>query len=261
MVSRTSLTESVRAFRWAQVRDGLAERPDLLAVRDERGRNWLHLACAAPLAGARDSLDSIALADLLLDLGLGIDEPAFTEGAWQATPLWFCISRGRNLPLAARLLGRGCTPDFCLYAAVWNGDLAAIDLLIRHGARVDDDSAEGVTPFFEAIGWSRFEAAGALLAAGADPDFRDAKGRTALHLMLKKGSAAGHFEMLIAHGARGDIEDAEGRTAIDILRRKKDPVWCGIAERLVANGPRARNRAMARSFSLQAPRTNGDDHG
>jgi uncharacterized protein len=179
--------------------------------------------------------DSLLIATHLLDIGLGLDDPAFTEGAWQATPLWFSIARGRNLLLATFLLERGCTPEFCLYAAVWNEDLEAIALLLRHGALVDDRSTEGETPLLGAVGWSKFGPAEALLKAGANPDVQDRNGRTALHLMLRKGSGARHFEMFAAHGTRGDIADAEGRTAIDIMRRKKDPIWRDIADRLVAN--------------------------
>ncbi len=101
MVSKTSLRETVRGFRWDQLRADLAARPDLLSVRDDRGRNWLHLCRATP-GGSAES--SIRTADLLLALGLGLEDPAFTEGEWQATPLWFAISRGRNLALAEHLL-------------------------------------------------------------------------------------------------------------------------------------------------------------
>jgi len=234
MVSKTSLTDNIKAFRSAEIRTSLAEKPDLLSVRDDRGRSWLHLLCASQPKDDYDAQASIEIAAHLLDLGLGLDDPAFSEGAWLATPLWFSISRGRNLALAKFLLRRGCNPNYCLYAAVWNEDLASIALLLGHGALVDDDSAQGVTPFVEAIGWSKFAPAQALLEAGADPDRRDGKGRTALHMMLKKGSAPTHFEMLVTHKARGDIRDADGRTAIELLRRKRDPIWHAIADRLVA---------------------------
>lgn len=48
MVSRTSLTESIRRHRPDEVRDGLAGKPELLGYCDERGRSWLHLACSEP---------------------------------------------------------------------------------------------------------------------------------------------------------------------------------------------------------------------
>ncbi|WP_163078698.1 ankyrin repeat domain-containing protein, partial [Acinetobacter baumannii] len=78
--------------------------PDLLGHRDERGRSWLHLACATPGTG-------VAMADLLLGLGLALDDAAFTEGAWRATPLWFAVARGSNHPLAEHLLACGADPN------------------------------------------------------------------------------------------------------------------------------------------------------
>lgn len=229
MVSKTSLREDVRAHRWVAVRDGLAARPELLGVRDERGRGWLHQAAMAPPG---DTADSIRIADLLIELGLGIDDAAFTEGEWQATPLWHAISRGRNLALAEHLLKRGANANFCLFAAAWNEDRAAIRLLLEHGADIEEGAARGDTPLLGAVAWSKFGPAEELLALGANPDQRDAHGRTALHLMLRKGSAPEHFAMFVRAGARGDIPDAEEQTAIALLRRKRDPAWHRIAEQL-----------------------------
>jgi hypothetical protein len=231
MVSKTSLAESVRAFRWREVGEGLAARPDLLHAVDDRGRNWLHHCCRSPLAG-RDPAASLRLADLLLDLGLGLETPAFTEGEWRATPLWFAISWGRNLPLAEHLLKLGSTPLYCLFAAIWNEDRAAIRLLLEHGAPVDESIGAGETPLLGAVAWSRFGPAEELLLAGADPNARNAKGDTALHLMLRKGSAIEHFRLFARHGARGDIEGAEGRTAAQILRKKRDPAYRALADAL-----------------------------
>lgn len=231
MVSRTSLTETVRRHDWRRLGEDLAARPDLLGVRDERGRNWLHLCCATP---AEDPDDSIRTADLLLGLGLGLEDAAFTEGTWRATPLWFAISRGLNRPLAAHLLKLGSTPKYCLFAAVWNHDRETIRLLLAHGAEVDEDTSPGETPLLGAVAWSRFGPAEELLAAGANPDFQNPKGDTALHLMLKKGSALEHLELFARFGARGDIADAKGQTAAAILRRKRDPAFRALADRLAS---------------------------
>ena len=39
MISKTKLNALVKEFRWKEVDQALAESPDLLSVRDERGRN------------------------------------------------------------------------------------------------------------------------------------------------------------------------------------------------------------------------------
>ncbi len=231
MVSKTSLLDSVRGFRWQEVREGLDARPELTGVTDERGRNWLHHCCGSPLDG-RDPADSIRTADLLRQRGLGLDAPAFREGDWQATPLWFAIGRGQNLALAGHLLDLGANPNFCLFAAAWNHDRAAIRLLLARGADIEEGAARGETPLLGAVGWSRFGPVEELLIGGADPDARNAKGLTALHMMRGKGSAPGHFAMFVRHGARGDIPGPDGRTAIDILRRKRGPAWRAIADQL-----------------------------
>ena len=234
MVSKSQVKELVRAFRAEALAAALAAKPALLASRDERGRNWLHLCCATPIDEGRTAAASIETADLLLASGLSLDDPAFTEGAFQATPLWHAISWGRNLALAEHLLKLGACPEHCLFAAAWNHDRAAIRLLVAHGATVDGSSSPGETPLLGAVRWSRFGPAEELLEAGADPDFRDPAGMTALHYMLKKGSDIAHFRLFARFGARGDIPDADGRTAADILRRKKDPEFRRLADALAA---------------------------
>jgi ankyrin repeat protein len=233
MISKTGMTELVKRFAWRDVARGLDENPKLLGHRDERGRNWLHLCAGVDVARHRKlkASDSIALASLLIDRGLGVNTPAFTEGEWQATPLWYAIARGRNRKLAEFLLERGSTPAHCLWAASFNGDYDAMRLLVAHGANPNARHPEG-SPFMGAIKWSRFEAAEVLLDLGADIDERDDHGMTALHYMLKKNSPVAAFRRLAARGARGDIPDASGRTAIEILSRKRDPAFRTIAAQL-----------------------------
>ena len=231
MASKTALAEAVKAFRVEAVEAALDQTPRLIEVRNERGRNWLHLCAMTPAKGPSKRARSIALADLLLGRRLGLDEPAFTEGPWRATPLWHAIAFGRNLALAEHLLKLGCDPNHCLFAAAWNRDVAAIDLLARHGA-VIDEPGEGGTPFLGAVGWSRFDCAQALLRHGAAVDAQDEHGRTALHLMLRKGSDKAHFAQLLAHHPRGDIPDKDGQTALEIMRRKRDPDFRRMAAQL-----------------------------
>ncbi len=233
MASKTRMTQLVRALDVAAVLADLQARPDLLSLRDERGRTWLHLTAGLEVGGdAAKEAATVELASALLDLGLDIDDAAFVEGEecgpdeFRATPLWYAISRGRNLTLARYLLGRGCSPDYCLFAACWNNDVEAIRLVRAHGAPLSP------RVFVEAVGWSRFAGAEELLRQGADVDAIGPDGRTALHMMLKKDSPIEAMRMLARHGARGDIPGPDGRTAVDILRRKKDPAYRALADEL-----------------------------
>jgi len=232
LVSKTAIHRFVREFRWKPLEAGLAERPGLLRVRDERGRNWLHLCCSVnPKPRGLPLRASLKTADVLLAAGLGLDREAFREGSWKATPLWFAIARGENLALARYLLKRGADPNHCLWAAAYHDDVPAIRLLVAAGAEVDPVT-EDSTPFLHAVQTSRFRAARALLDLGADIDFRNSRGMTALHYMLKKNSDEAHFRMFVRYGARGDLPDASGRTAKQIMSRKRSPAFRKLAERL-----------------------------
>lgn len=231
MTSKTRMLELVKAFDAAGVEQALAESPELIGVRDERGYTWLHLCCRRPPKSPADVAASIRIADTLIAAGLDISDAAFTEEAWRATPLWCAIGRGRNLALAEHLLKLGCDPEHCLWAASFARDHDAIRLLLRYGANIDAYHEEG-TPFIGAVTWSRFVEAELFLELGANPDVKGRGGMTALHLMLKKNSDPAAIRMVAAHGARGDIPGPDGRTAIDILSRKKDPQLRALADQL-----------------------------
>ena len=236
MASKTRMVELVKAHDAAAVAAGLDANPNLLTWRDERGRNWLHLCCARKVEGdAARAEASVQTADALIARGFGLEDAAFTEGAWQATPLWFSVARGRNIRLAEHLLKLGARPAYSMHAAAFNSDLKAMRLLVAYGHAVDEYS-EGDTPFLFMIKWSRFPTAAALLDLGADVNAKDEKGQTALHEMLKKGSDKAHFEMLLRRGARGDVPGPDGRTAIELLRRKRDPDFRRMAEELATQG-------------------------
>lgn len=233
MISKTRMQMLVKEFRIDEVAAGLREKPELLRFRDERGRNWLHLCASVDVKKKRglDPKDSVKLARLLLKQGIDVNTPAFTEGTWQATPLWYAVGRGHNHPLAKFLLQSGSTPEHCLWAACFNQDAQMLKLLVDNGAPLEA-VAEGETPLLGAVKSSKFKAAKQLLEAGSDPNYRDAKGMTALHYMLKKNSDKRHYEMFAKHGARGDIADGKGETAGQIMLRKRDPHFHRIAERL-----------------------------
>jgi uncharacterized protein len=233
VISKTRLLPLVKDLKWKEVSRGLSENPALLSYRDERGRNWLHIACAVKVheRGLRVT-DSIKMAEILLDAGLAINQGAFQEPDFDATPLWYAIAHGQNIKLAEFLLARGSVPHYCMWAAGYNNDAPAIRLLVANGAAINA-SAEDATPFLFAIQWSRFTAAEELLKLGADVNAQNSKRMTALHYLLKKGSDKKYIKMLMRYGARGDLKDGQGRTAAEIMSRKKDPEFRKMATQLL----------------------------
>jgi ankyrin repeat protein len=213
----------VKGLQWREVEQALAENPRLIEFRDKRGRNWLHLCCGVNISERKlRASDSIKTAEVLLNAGLDINQEAFSEENFKATPLWYAVAFGRNFKLAEHLLKRGSDPNHCLHAAAFNNDVDAIRLLIANGAPIDPD-VEDASPFLFAVQWSRFPAAEELLKLGADVNFQNSKKITALHCMLKKGTDKKYVRMLLGYGARVDLKDANGITAAEILSRKRDP--------------------------------------
>jgi ankyrin repeat protein len=154
------------------------------------------------------------------------------EGDFQATPLWYAISRGRNLPMARLLLERGSTPENAMWAAAFAEDVAAIELLVRSGASLDPVT-EDETPFLLAIKWSRFVGAERMLRHGADVNFQNSKGQTALHLVLKKNSDRRHVEMLLRHGADPTLRSRDGRSPLDLVRNRRDKTLFTLLSRRI----------------------------
>jgi ankyrin repeat protein len=228
-MSKTRLFQSIKSLDREAVAElleadaELKRVPKLRQMKDERGRNALHFLCSLP--GADKGRErSLELAQYLLGTGFDINEPAFVEGPFEATPLWYAISRGRNLPLAKLLLKKGSTPEYCLWSAAFHDDVKAIDLLIKHGARVDP-VAEDETPFLGAIKWSHFAAAEKLLRHGANANFQNSKGMTALHFLLKKNSDKRHVERLLRHGTDPTLKNAEGTSPLDMVAKRRDKTW------------------------------------
>jgi len=232
VASRTRLADLVKQFRWRDVGKVVRDYPGLLRYRDEKGRNWLHLLASVNVKRPkRSTASSVRTAAVLIQAGIDVNEPAFrSRDGFQATPLWFAIAFGENLPLAHYLLHEGSTPEYCLWAAVNRDSPASIRLLLAHGATIP--RGKDASLLLAAILWNRFVAAKELLRLGEDPDFRDEKEMTALHYLLRKDADPKHMRMLINAGARGDIPDRKGNTAIAIMRRKRDPVYHRPADRL-----------------------------
>ena len=221
-MSKAAIIEAVRTLDLAGARRLLEARPALLATTDREGRTLLHLASSVDVGDRRRSSRSqVRFVSFLLDRGFEIDLPV---GRDKCTPLFFAVARARNPALVRFLLRRGAKPSNApgggLFAAGWWDDLASLKLLIGAGAPVD--VVVGITPFLASWCWKRFAAAKALVLHGADVNYQDAKGRTALHHGIEKEFDPPLLAWLVKHGASPDVPDRQGVTARAKASRKRD---------------------------------------
>ena len=221
-MSKTALIQAVRRLDLKETKRLLNSKPSLLTVTDQQGRNLLHLACYVPPFKRKVSeRRQVQFVDFLLDRGLEIDQPF---GRDAVTPLFAAVAGARNTALIGFLIERGAkvtsAPGGGLFAAGWWDDVDNLKILIAAGAEID--IVVGVTPFLASWCWKRFEAAKCLALHGANVNFQDRKGWTALRHGIEKEFNPRWLSWLVKHGALLDIPDREGVTPRLKASRKRD---------------------------------------
>jgi uncharacterized protein len=183
--SKTAMFEAARAWDLAEVRALVKASPQLAHATDPRGRTALHLACAVkPGSQVLGEPHGLKTVTVLLEAGAGLEVAVpmdEDEGDFRATPLWYVVARGENLPLAQFLLKRGADASYSLWAAVWRDD----EVLCRHLLKTKPKlnlRAHGETPIFYAARLRRLKSLGLLIEAGADPTIPDPQGRDAVEI-------------------------------------------------------------------------------
>jgi ankyrin repeat protein len=182
-----------------------------------------------PLPTPTGSIDSAALLDRMLERGADPDLPL-------ATPL---LARQHSFGDGA--LSKGST---ALMRAAKSGDLAAMRLLLAHGADPARASGDGSTAAMFAArrgGRPRMSAEDAIAAirlcldAGADINAGDTTGHTLLHIAVGSGDEL--VRMLVESGADLAARDSAGRTALDVALGTPGPPVAGRGGRSVAPPP------------------------
>ena len=166
-----------------------------------------------PLHHAARSTDA-AVAALLLDAG-ALVETLNHDGF---SPLGIACAAG-NWRLARFLIERGAKPEpkegqpALLAAVVGDDDVAGVQLLLRHKARVDARGSGQRTALLLACAAGNAEIVGELLDAGADRNARDASGLTPLLETARCGQAGVLARLALA---RPDVAavDEHGRNAL-----------------------------------------------
>lgn len=198
----------------------LADRP---ALATQRGgpREWqpLHYVCYTSVGARTPARESglVAIAQRLIELGAdpNLRFPWLHHDVHRPV-LWGAVCVVRSLALADALLDAGADPSdgVTLPLAASGGDVAALDLLLRHGVDVNRPWAtDGSAPLYAILHWSR-TAAGVkwLLEHGADPDpVFAANGETPLHVVAADWDVPLADE-LVRRGADVRRSRADGRT-------------------------------------------------
>lgn len=183
--SKTALFDAARSWDADAVKTLLAAAPALTRATDPKGRMALHIACAVkPGGGGLGEPNGIKTVTALLDGGSGLEAEvpmAEEEGDFRATPLWYAVSRGENLPLVRFLLWRGADASTSLWAAVWRDDDVLCRDLLKAKPRLNL-RAHGETPIFYAARLQRLKTLQLLIEAGADPAIGDPRGRDAVDI-------------------------------------------------------------------------------
>jgi ankyrin repeat protein len=108
-----------------------------------------------------------------------------------------------------------------LYVAAANVQVDAVRLLLEHNADVHFPDNEGYTPLHAAIRSDSSKAgrpqiARLLLKHGANPNARNHKLQTSLHLVCLKPDLLDILHLLLEHGADMDAEDKDGKTPLQL---------------------------------------------
>ena len=183
--SKTALFEAAKAWDAAAVKAMLAAAPALITATDPKGRAALHMACAVrPDGKGLGEVSGIKTVTTLLDAGADLEAEVpmeEDEEDFRATPVWFAVARGENLPLVRFLLKRGADASYSLWAAVWCDDAVLCRELLKTKPRLNL-KAHGETPIFYAARLQRLKTLDLLIDAGADPTIADRRGRDAIDI-------------------------------------------------------------------------------
>lgn len=202
----------------------------------EQVRNLLKVDPQLALAKNTDGWGAIRFA---ATSKLGKDNPALAE---------------KLLEIVKLLLEAGASTDGLLDPACWSNNTAMVDLLIAHGARLENGDTlnhaacdghfdllaklvangadlkdkrgtehhGGYTPFGCAVTCRSVQGAQWFMDQGEDPnDVGSPTGETALHLAARFGAAAPLLQLLIDRGVDVKRKDAQGRTAFDMAMEAK----------------------------------------
>ncbi|MEO6390858.1 MAG: ankyrin repeat domain-containing protein [Pyrinomonadaceae bacterium] len=221
-MDKRSFIDLVRGWQAIKVQKALAVKPSFAIMVEASGMTPLHHCAKVNLKkSGRPAGDAIKTAQALLDTGANVNHVRLIPDdgeLFHATPLWYAVAWGQNPKLARFLLANGSDSNHCLFASSWAQDLELTRLLLDHGAEVDP-VAFGETPLLGILKVHRAAVAPLLIERGADINYCDPQGFTALHHAVKKKFTLKQIRELLDLGADPKVKNAAGETADEMARR------------------------------------------
>ena len=217
--------EAVMSDRIEDIRAQLAADPKLTRAEFTGGRG---------IAQAIHHWRSIAVGRLLLDYGADINALT-TVGCAGESPLMMQLRFG-TLEGAGFLLERGADPNLGGLKHTPSASMAdGLNLLLQYGWDINEQVG-GRTLLHHDANHGHGRRIRLLLEHGADPNIRDAEGRTALHLVSARGTGSEAIRDLVEAGTQVDARDQAGKAPLDYAESARSQV---AARALMALGATA----------------------
>lgn len=194
------------------------------------GQNNIH-GCASASVGYR-AIAAYSLRLLPFVLFFSLSSFAFADEALRKAAEEGDLAALQNLlRTEGKIDSRMPDGTTALHWAVLRNQPAVVDFLVKEGAQVDARNRNGVAPLYLAALNGSAELASLLLDAGADANAALPSGETVLMTAARTGSPA-VIEQLLVHGALVDARDAEYRqSALMIAARENHPAAVALLTR------------------------------
>ena len=226
-MDKRAFITSVRSWQVSAVDAALSVEPSLASYVDKIGKTPLH-HCAEvdPRKFHLDVNASLKTAAALLRAGAEVNaiRIIIDDGEeFQATPLWYAVAWGKNYDLARLLLEEGALADNnATSSAIWDQDLRLAELLRTHGGNLDYVSRDG-TPLLRTVKARRLKLVKWLIDHGANINFQDPEGFSALHYAVTSTHTLSQIEELLSYGAKPQLHAKDGSTPVTLAEARGKP--------------------------------------